>query len=69
MCIRDRDEDARAFEPLAASDGASLNIFINAASMDDAAQAARYRGEAESLAARTRERCDELFDFVKTSVS
>ena len=53
----------------AASDGASLNIFINAASMDDAAQAARYRGEAESLAARTRERCDELFDFVKTSVS
>ena len=53
----------------AASDGASLNIFINAASMDDAAQAARYRGEAESLAARTCERCDELFDFVKTSVS
>ncbi|WP_080801631.1 cyclodeaminase/cyclohydrolase family protein [Arabiibacter massiliensis] len=53
----------------AASDGASLNIFINAASMDDAAQAARYRGETESLAARTRERCDELFDFVKTSVS
>lgn len=52
-----------------ASDGASLNIFINAASMDDPAQAARYRGEAESLAARTRERCDELFDFVKTSVS
>lgn len=53
----------------AAADGASLNIFINAASMDDAAQAARYRGQAESLAARTRERCDELFDFVKTSVS
>lgn len=53
----------------AASDGASLNIFINAASMDDAAQAAHYRGETESLAARTRERCDELFDFVKTSVS
>ena len=53
----------------AASDGASLNIFINAASMDDAARAARYRGAAESLAARTRERCDELFDFVKTSVS
>ena len=53
----------------AASDGASLNIVLTAASMDDAAQAARYRGEAESLAARTRERCDELFDFVKTSVS
>ncbi len=53
----------------AASDGASLNIFINAASMDDAALAARYRGETESLAARTRERCDDLFDFVKTAVS
>ncbi|MDJ1650397.1 MULTISPECIES: cyclodeaminase/cyclohydrolase family protein [Gordonibacter] len=53
----------------AASDGASLNIFINAASMDDPALAAHYRGETESLAARTRERCDELFDFVKTSVS
>ena len=53
----------------AASDGASLTIFIRAASMDDAAQAARYRGEADSLAARTRERCDELFDFVKTTVS
>lgn len=53
----------------AASDGASLNIYINAASMDDAALAARYRGETESLAARTRERCDDLFEFVKTAVS
>lgn len=53
----------------AASDGASLNIFINAASMDDPALAAHYRGETESLAVRTRERCDELFDFVKTAVS
>lgn len=63
------DAGVAAAFALAASDGASLNIFINAASMDDPAQAARYRGEAESLAARTRERCDELFDFVKTSVS
>lgn len=53
----------------AAADGASLNIFINAASMDDANQAMRYRKEAESLAAKTREQCDELFDFVKTAVS
>lgn len=53
----------------AASDGASLNIFINAASMDVPAQAAHYRGETESLAVLTRERCDNLFDFVKTSVS
>lgn len=53
----------------AASDGASLNIYINAASMNDAVQAAHYRSETESLAARTRERCDELFDFVKASIS
>lgn len=53
----------------AASDGASLNVFINVASMDDARAVARYRGEAEMLAARTRERCDFLFDFVRTAVS
>ena len=53
----------------AASDGASLNVYINAASMDDADCAARYRAEAELLAARTRERCDELFDYVKAAVS
>lgn len=53
----------------AASDGASLNIYINAASMDDQATAARYRGETDALAARTRKRCDELFDFVKDAVS
>lgn len=53
----------------AASDGASLNIYINAASMDDQAAAARYRGETDALAARTRKRCDELFDFVKDAVS
>lgn len=53
----------------AASDGASLNIYINAASMDDAARSAYYREEADSLAARTRERCDEVFEFVKTAVS
>ena len=53
----------------AASDGASLNVYINVASMDDADRAARYRAEAELLAARTRERCDELFDYVKAAVS
>ena len=53
----------------AASDGASLNVYINAASMDDADRAARYRAEVELLAARTRERCDVLFDYVKAAVS
>ena len=53
----------------AASDGASLNVYINVASMDDADRAARYREETDALAARTRARCDDVFDFVKTAVS
>ena len=53
----------------AAVDGASLNVFVNAASMDDAAHASRLRAEAEALVAQTREACDELFDFVKAEVS
>ena len=53
----------------AAVDGASLNVLINAASKDDDAMASRYRKEACELAASTRERCDELFDFVKAEVS
>lgn len=53
----------------AACDGASLNVYINVASMENARAAERYRFETEVLAARTRERCDELFEFVKTSVS
>ncbi len=53
----------------AAVDGASLNVFVNAASMDDEALASRFRTEAEALVAETREACDELFDFVKAEVS
>lgn len=53
----------------AASDGASLNVYINVASMDDADLAARYREQVDALAARTRARCDDVFDFVKTAVS
>ena len=53
----------------AASDGASLNVYINVASMDDADRAARYREQVDALAARTRARCDDVFDFVKTAVS
>ena len=53
----------------AASDGASLNVYINVASMDDADRAARYREETDALAARTRARCDDVFGFVKTAVS
>ena len=53
----------------AAVDGASLNVYINAASIDDAERAARYRDEADRLVAQTRERCDEVFAFVKDAVS
>ena len=53
----------------AAVDGASLNVYINAASMDDDGRARLVREEALSLAAATRERCDELFDFVVKEVS
>ena len=54
---------------MARSDGASLNVYINVASMDDADRAARYREQVDALAARTRARCDDVFDFVKTAVS
>lgn len=53
----------------AAVDGASLNVYINVASLDDAALAERFRVEAEQLTAAVRTRCDSLFDFVKTAVS
>ncbi len=53
----------------AAVDGASLNIYINAASMDDAAQAERYRNEARGIADSARARCDELFAYVVREIS
>lgn len=53
----------------AAAEGASLNIFINVTSMDDAQQASWYRGETESLATRLREQCDRVFAYVKTEIS
>lgn len=53
----------------AASDGASLNIYINAASMADPERAARYRRETDELAAAVRTRCDAVFDQVKQAIS
>lgn len=53
----------------AAVDGASLNVFINAASMADREQAARYCDEANRLMDGVRERCDTLFAYVKEAVS
>lgn len=53
----------------AAVDGASLNILINAASMEDAARAERYRAEVRSLCDGVQARCDALFAFVREAVS
>ena len=53
----------------AAVEGASLYVFANVAAMEDEELATRLRTEAEQLAATTRARCDELFEFVKQSVS
>lgn len=52
-----------------AADGASLNIFINAASMNDRKLAEMYYAQANALADRIRVRCDELFAYVKQAVS
>ena len=53
----------------AASDGASLNIYINAKSMDDQEAAERYREQANILFSETRIHCDAIFDYVKGAVS
>lgn len=53
----------------AAVDGASLNVLINASSMDDEVKACRFREEAEALIARTHEECDALLDFVRAEIA
>lgn len=52
----------------AASEGVSLNIYINAAAMDDTVRAAWYRDETDTLAKNVRERCDAVYDQVKTAI-
>ena len=49
--------------------GASLNIFINAASMSDEVQAQQYRRKTEALLDTTVMKCDEIFAYVKEQVS
>ena len=52
----------------AASDGASLNIYINAASMDDEARADRYRAEADRLIAEANERADGILAYTMDAI-
>ena len=48
--------------------GASLNIFINAASINDATQAKEYRRKTEALSEVVVLKCDEIFAYVKERV-
>ena len=53
----------------AAAEGASMTVFINAAAMDDKAQATVYRSRANVAITTVRIRCDATFDYVKRAVS
>lgn len=53
----------------AAVEGASLNVYINVASMDDSDLAAALGREADELVAGTRERCDKLLAYVFEAIS
>lgn len=53
----------------AAIEGASLNVYINVACMDDAGKAAVYAEEADAMLEEACNRCTHLFDFVKEQVS
>lgn len=52
-----------------AADGASLNVFINAASMDDRMRAQTYCDRANALTDFVDVRCDTLFAYVRQAVS
>lgn len=49
--------------------GASLNIFINAAAMNDEHLAQEYRDKTEVLSQIVVTKCDEIFAYVKEQVS
>lgn len=53
----------------AASDGASLNVYINAKSLDDQEKADEYREKADTITSVVHTRCDLIFDYVKENVS
>ncbi len=63
------DAGAAATFARAAIQAASLNIFINVASMDDKEQAVRYRNEALRLIDEARTRCDDLLAYVVREIS
>ena len=52
----------------AAVQGASFNVYINAASMSDAGRAAAYRAQADGIIAEVVARCDAVYDYVMGEV-
>ncbi len=52
----------------AALQGASLNVFINAKSMDDRQQAQAYTGHAYNLIMQFGEQADSVFDYVMKEI-
>ena len=49
--------------------GASLNIYINAASMEDVSLAREYRDKTDRLSCEIAAKCDEIFAYVKNEIS
>ena len=47
---------------------ASMNVYINAASMDDEARADRYRAEADRLIAEANERADGILAYTMDAI-
>ena len=52
----------------AAAVAASMNVYINAASMDDEARADRYRAEADRLIAEANERADGILAYTMDAI-
>ena len=62
------DAGAAAVLARAAVGAASMNVYINAASMDDEARAERYRAEADRLIAEANERADGILAYTMDAI-
>ena len=62
------DAGAAAVLARAAGVAASMNVYINAASMDDEARADRYRAEADRLIAEANGRADGILAYTMDAI-
>ena len=62
------DAGAAAVLARAAVVAASMNVYINAASMDDEARADRYRADADRLIAEANERADGILAYTMDAI-